>query len=274
MFQKDPELVAQLKEIREDFIQDGQRWTISEERKLLHLWKKYKRTQEHLKKSIDEVQTLKSQRKKEFDELEKYIQSIKDLSQSKDVHIKNLMEENTNLGKQVKQINIEREAYLKEHQAITDLLVTEGLTEFDGMKPQKQIEQLLKERNDWLAKIKEQEDVIEALQKDKQALEDSFVSREKNLMDEKGEVSTQMMKITQERDELLMQQEELRAILTAKEQTLQSTSKMYDESQVKMAKLKLELETEKLAHEESQLAKTAGKLVFRTRNDPFNNIII
>ena len=226
-----------------------------------------------MKKSIDEAQALKSQRKKEFDELEKYIQSIKDLSQSKDVHIKNLMEENTNLVKQVKQINIEREAYLKEHQAIADLLVTEGLTEFDGMKPQKQIEQLLKERNDWLAKVKEQEDVIESLKKDKQALEDSFISREKNLMDEKGKVSTQMMKIAQEKDELLMQQEELKATLTAKEHTLQSTSKMYDESQVEIAKLKQELETVKLAHEESQLAKTAGKSVLRTGDNLSNNIM-
>ena len=131
---------------------------MSPDERLVHLWRKYQRTNEQYIKSVEEAKTLKSQRKKEFEEMERYVQNIKQLSESKKKHVQSLEIENEKLTKQVKQLMMEREAYLKGNQAIADLLITEGMTEFDRANPHQYIEQLVKDRNKYLREKKELEE--------------------------------------------------------------------------------------------------------------------
>ena len=247
-----------MKEIRQDFAQDGQRWTISTERKLIHLWKKYQRTDVHLKKEIKENQSLQKQRKKEFDELEKYIQSIQQLSHSKEAHIQQLNHDNENLTKQMKQLSMEREAYLRQHQAIADLLVTEGMTEFDRANPQKQIEQLVKDRNNSLIKIQEHQKMVEKVQKEKEEMEEQYGEFQVLKAQEQHDMKIKLEEKIVANQELEIHLQELKNQLTVKEQTLESTIKMYDDAKMKISNLQQELETEKQNCEEAVEANDAG----------------
>ena len=163
------ELEPVLKEIRQSFVQDGQKWSVSQDRRLVHLWRKCQLTSEEYKKAVEEVKILKRQQKKEFDDLEKArISSIKLLSQNKEALIQRLKSDNEKNEKQVQQLRLEREAYLKGNQAIADLLVTEGMTEFDQANPQKYIEQyieqLVKDKNKWAKEKTEMENIYSEFQ--------------------------------------------------------------------------------------------------------------
>ena len=249
-----------MKEIRQDFAQDGQKWTISTERKLIHLWKKYQRTDVHLKKQIEENQSLQKQRKKEFDELEKYIQSIKQLSHSKETHIQQLNHDNENLSKQMKQLSMEREAYLRQHQAIADLLVTEGMTEFDRANPQKRIEQLVKDRNNSLIKIQEHQEMVEKVQKEKQEMEEQYGEFQVLQAQEQHDMKIKLEEKIAANQELEIHLQELRNQLTEKKQKLESTIKMYDDAKMTISNLQQELETVKQNCEEAVEANDAGMI--------------
>ena len=249
-----------MKEIRHDFAQDGQKWTISTERKLIHLWKKYQRTDVHLKKQIEENQSLQKQRKKEFEEMEKYIQSIKQLSHSKEAHVQQLNHDNENLSKQMKQLSMEREAYLRQHQAIADLLVTEGMTEFDRANPQKQIEQLVKDRNNSLIKIQEHQEMVEKVQKEKEEMEEQYGEFQVLKAQEQHDMKIQLQEKIVANQELEIHLQELRNQLTVKEKTLESTIKTYDDAKMTISNLQQELETEKQNCEEAVEANDAGMI--------------
>jgi chromosome segregation protein len=165
-----------LKEIREDFARDGQKWYSSHENNLVSLWKKYKRTDDHLKKTIKDFDMHKQKTTKEFEELKKYVNTNKELHQKRDDHLKQVMEENSKLMKQKKQNDMEREAYLKEHQAFIDLLNTECSNQAwnaTNASAVKKLEDLIDEKKNMLEQIREQSELVDELQQERQVLNQS-----------------------------------------------------------------------------------------------------
>ncbi len=223
-----------LKEIRQSFIQDGQKWSVSQERKLVHLWRKCQRTSEEYKKAIEEVKVLKSQRKKDFDDMEKTIQSIKYLSQNKETLIQTLKSDNEKNAALVQQLRLEREAYLKGSQAIADLLVTEGMTEFDRANPQTYIEQLVKDKKKCAKEKLEMEDLYAEFQILKAQEMNDIKEQLKNKNTEMQQMNQELQKIKQEND--------------AKSESLLAREKTLTETAESIVNLKEELKLEKSAH--------------------------
>lgn len=220
----EPEVEGLLKEVREDFAKDGQKWDSSPEKNLANMWKKYKRTQEHLERKVEEFEAYKKKRKQEFDELQMFVVRNKELQTKRDEHLKRVMEENSKLSKQIKQNEIERAAYLKQQQSLADLLNTEGLSTAD-FDPSKKVENLIREHESDVVKIQEQEQLIKQVQEEKVQIEEEKTALEK----EKVEIAVQI--------------EEQREKLKAKEETLISSAKTYDEQQVEVMKLTKDLES-------------------------------
>lgn len=255
-----------MKEIQADFAKDGQMWTIAQEKKMIHLWKKYLRTNEQLKKTVEECNSVKAGRKKDYDELESYIQNNKRLSQNKDEHVQKLMKENENLTKEIKQINIERDAYLREHQAITDLLVTEGLTEFDHSNPQSYIQRLVKERNQGVEKIQQLQEFIHTVSQQEDAIKQQQIEENTQQISEMDNLKTQLHQSQGDKETLQSQLEDVRTSLAAKEEALTSTQAHYEEGQLKLDELKRQLDKEKMAKEEVEEAATVAKKALLSSN--------
>ena len=256
-----------MKEIQEDFAKDGQKWTLTPEKKMIHLWKKYQRTNDQLKKTVEECKSITAQRKRENEELETYLQNNKRLSQSRDKHMKKLIEENENLTKQIKQIDIEREAYIREHQAITDLLITEGLTDFDRTNPQSYIQQLLKERNEGAEKIRNLQEFIQAVSREEEAIKRQQAEESSQQASEMNNLKTQLQKSLQECEALQLQLKDMQTTMKANEQALTSTQEKYEEGQLKLNELRRQLDEEKMAKEEAEEAAAMAKKALLTSNE-------
>ena len=223
-----------LKEIRQSFVQDGQKWSVSQDRRLVHIWRKCQRTSEEYKKAIEEVKILKSQRKKEFDDMEKAISSIKLLSQNKEALIQRLKSDNEKNVKQVQQLRLEREAYLKGNQAIADLLVTEGMTEFDQANPQKYIEQLVKDKNKCAKEKTEMENIYSEFQ----------LLKAQEMNDIKEQLQERNTKLRKMNEEL----EKMKQETDTKSESLSNIEKMLTEARESIAKLTDEMKLRESTH--------------------------
>ena len=219
---QEPEIEELLKEVRGDFAKDGQKWDSSHEKNLVNVWKKYKRTKDHLERKIEEFESHKKKMKKEFDELQLFVDANKQLQIKRDHHVKQLMDDNFKLNKQIKQNEIEREAYTKQLQSIADLLNTEGLSGTD-FNPSKKVEKLLKEHESNVAKISKQEDFI------------------KQVEEEKVTLGRELSQLQKEKTEIKVELEEQNEMLKAKEETLTMTAKTYDEQQTELESKTIEL---------------------------------
>ena len=270
-----------MKEIRTDFVQDGVKWSVSPDRKLVHVWRKYQRTNNEYKKTAEEVQNLKKQRKREYDDMEKSILTIRNLSQSKENLIGKLKSDNEKNTKQIQQLKLEREAYLKGNQAIADLLVTEGMTEFDRANPQKYIEQLVKDKKKCTEEKREMEDrygefqilkaqelnelkeqlqskntklqdadkELEKLKQEVRMMSDSLATAEEKHADAQKSIADQSNDIRLKESALADSMKELKEKFAAE-------TKKYEET---LKHLHEELAEEKMKVEESELARVAGQ---------------
>jgi len=142
-----------LQKIKEDLIADGLRWSMASDQKLIHLWRKLQRTEEAYRTSHQEMNSLKKQQKQEMAELEEFISNIRNLSQEKEEFTHSLEEENKSLRTQLRQIHLERDAFIQENQSIVKLLLDEGLNQFAGSTPKQPVEHLLQERSERNSRI-------------------------------------------------------------------------------------------------------------------------
>ncbi|KAL5478217.1 hypothetical protein EMCRGX_G025116 [Ephydatia muelleri] len=139
--------------IRTDFVSDGLSWAnISEERKMVHLWRKLKRTEEALRAAHQETQLIKQQRKEEMIGIEDFISNIRSLSQQKDVLTRQLETDNDNLRNQLRDHSAEREALISENNIVASLLALEGLR--PNGTTSNQLKLLLEERKEWQVRMK------------------------------------------------------------------------------------------------------------------------
>lgn len=114
--------------IRTDFVSDGLSWAnLSEDRKMVHLWRKLKRTEEALKSAHQDTKLIKQQRKEEMVGIEEFISNIRSLSQQKDVFTRQLEAENENLRKELRDRSAEQKALLSENSIVGDLLAAAGV---------------------------------------------------------------------------------------------------------------------------------------------------
>ena len=146
-----------LQKIREDFINDGLRWSLDPDQKLVHLWRKLQRTEEAFRSSRQEINSLKTQQKKEMAELEDFVSNIRKLSQEKEQLTLSLEQEKESLRAQLRQVCLERDTFIQENQTIAELLLDEGLNQFAGSTPIQPVEHLLQERSEHNAKIQQLE---------------------------------------------------------------------------------------------------------------------
>ena len=144
---------ATLDAIRTDFVSDGLSWAnLSEDRKMVHLWRKLKRTEDALRAAHQETQLIKQQRKEEMVGIEEFISNIRSLSQQKDTFTHQLESENENMRRQLRDCTAERDALLSESSTIANLLALEGLQQ--NGPASSQLKSFLTERNEWEVKIK------------------------------------------------------------------------------------------------------------------------
>ena len=99
------------------------------------------------------MNSLKKQQKQEMAELEEFISNIRNLSQEKEEFTHSLEEENKSLRTQLRQIHLERDAFIQENQSIVKLLLDEGLNQFAGSTPKQPVEHLLQERSERNSRI-------------------------------------------------------------------------------------------------------------------------
>lgn len=120
------------------------------DQKLVHLWRKLQRTEEAFRSSNQEMNSLKKQQKKEMAELEDFVSNIRKLQQEKEQLIDSLQT-------QLRQVCLERDAFIQENQTIAELLLNEGLNQFAGSTPIQPVEHLLQERSEHNLKIRQLE---------------------------------------------------------------------------------------------------------------------
>ena len=137
-----------LREIRESFVSDGVRWAVEPERKLIHLWKKLKRTEDYLRKSAQETEALKAQQKGDMNNVQELLANVRRLGEEKDALTHSLEEENGSLRERCEQAEAERNAFIEENQVIAKCLVEAGLQRFAGPSPRQPVELLIKERQE------------------------------------------------------------------------------------------------------------------------------
>ena len=134
-----------IKEIRESFVSDGVRWAVEPERKLIHLWKKLKRTEDYLRRSAQETEALKAQQKEHLNNVQELLANVRRLGEEKDALTHSLEEENSSLRERCEQVEAERDAFIEENQVIAKCLVEAGLQRFAGPTPRQPVELLIKE---------------------------------------------------------------------------------------------------------------------------------
>ncbi len=126
-------------------------------RKLIHLWKKLQRTEEALRNSHLEVNSLKQQRRDEMASVEEFVANIRNLSVEKDALTQSLEMENKRLHSQIQQIAQERDAFIQENKLVAQLLLEEGLQQYPNLTPTQQVQQLLQARTELKSRIKQLE---------------------------------------------------------------------------------------------------------------------
>ena len=236
--------------MKQEFINDGQRWSVPPEEKLVYLWRKKERTEVAMKKLIEDHNTLKKQRKSEFTELEKYVQTIKSLSESKDKHTRQLENENRSLTTEMQQLQKERQAYLKEHQAVTDLMQTEGLTDVSNMTLTKSVQHLLQEKTEYQTRVQVLEKSFEVLADENQELRlqsERFQSQLKKKTEEAASYAQQQTKQQQKHQTQL---DNKQSLLKEKEDIARTMFLQYEEANTRAEKLDKELTTERQALQE------------------------
>lgn len=134
-----------LGEIRESFVSDGVRWAVEPERKLIHLWKKLKRTEDYLRKSAQETEALKTRQKEHMNNVQELLANVRRLGEEKDALTHSLEEENSSLRERCEQVEAERDAFIEENQVIAKCLMEAGLQRFAGPSPRQPVELLIKE---------------------------------------------------------------------------------------------------------------------------------
>ena len=228
-FFQDAETIAIVDKIREDFAYDGKRWSVSPNQRLVHLWKKYQRTNDSLKEEIKKNQNLMAQRKKELGEMEKFVQEIKNLNLAKGREIESLAAENNRIKKQLRELSREREAYFREHHAIADLIATEGLADIARTSPQSPVERI------------------------KQLME------EKAKFQAKYETTlSELAKCREQKEEAVLQLDGMRSTLDAKEQMLVVAVEKTQE----LSALRHQLHSAVSAHDETKKECEVGKCVY------------
>ncbi len=143
--------------IRENFISDGLRWNMGGDRKLIHLWRKLQRTEEALRSTNQEINSLKQQRKEEMASIEEFVTNIRNLSSEKDALTHSLETENESLHSQIQQICQERDAFVQENKVIAQLLLKEGLQQYSSSSPSQPLQHLIEERTELKSRIEQLE---------------------------------------------------------------------------------------------------------------------
>ena len=249
--------------MKQELINDGQRWSVPPEEKLVYLWRKKERTEVAMKKLIEDHNTLKKQRKSEFTELEKYVQTIKSLSESKDKHTRQLENENRSLTTEMQQLQKERQAYLKEHQAVTDLMQTEGLTDVSNMTLTKSVQHLLQEKTEYQTRVHVLEKSFEVLADENQELRlqsERFQSQLKKKTEEAASYAQQQTKQQQKHQTQL---DNKQSLLKEKEDIARTMFLQYEEANTRAEKLDKELTTERQALQELE-ATNADSMCLKT----------
>ena len=210
--------------IRTDFVSDGLSWAnISEERKMVHLWRKLKRTEEALRAAHQETQLIKQQRKEEMIGIEDFISNIRSLSQQKDVLTRQLETDNDNLRNQLRDHSAEREALISENNIVASLLALEGLR--PNGTTSNQLKLLFEERKEWQVKMK-------VLDQEKVALAEELERLKTVLEMEKTALHKDVTKLSDLLDKQAVE--------------LESTNKMNASLQQEVKSLRQRLEDEKL----------------------------
>lgn len=248
-----------LNKVKDEFVSDGQRWAVSPEERLVYLWRKKERTEEAMKKLIEEHNTLKKRRKTEFTELEKYVQTIKSLSESKEKHIRQLETENRNLTAELQQRQKERQAYLKEHQAVADLMQTEGLTDMSHMTLTNSVKQLLQDKTEYQTRVHVLETSFEALTEENHEIRLQCQKYQSLLQKKSEEVSINSQQQTRQQQKFQTQLENKQSLLKEKEDMVRTMFLQYEEANTRAEQLEKELKKDRQLLQEVKAANANSK---------------
>ena len=265
----------QLKEIKSDLTKDGVKWdSSSPETNLVNLWKKYKRTHSRLEESFEEVKAIKTQQRKQNEEMQQYLTNIKQLQKGKNDHVQQMMGEIRDLREKVQQCEKEREAYFKQHQAITDLLMTEESSEFDTFK---KVQELVKECDSLRETLSTTKENLDKTEDKKKSLEEETrrslkklevdLTRKREevvslLKEEKETLIKDNTELVLERNELSKEVEDLKEREREREGIMESITKQQQRLQEELKQLMESFEEKKINLEEALTAKRLGTIIF------------
>ena len=234
---------------------------MSDNERLLHLWKKKERTAESMRNLVQEYNTWKKQRQNEVAETQKYIQDIKSLTEDKDSHIAQLEADNRNLLAELKQIKRERQAYLKEHEAIAGLMQTEGLTDVTHTNFVKSVEHLLQQRGEMTVKLQALESSITALS-----------AENEDVCQQSQRYSAQIKKLSEEAALSAQKQEQLQSRIqklqenyTRAQDTITQRDEQLKNANTRTERLWKELASERQKQADDTTAKPSGKPLILTQ---------
>ena len=255
-------------------INDGQRWSVPPEEKLVYLWRKKERTEDAMKKLIEDHNTLKKQRKSEFTELEKYVQTIKSLSESKDKHTRQLENENRSLTAELQQLQKERQAYFKEHQAVSDLMQTEGLTDVSNMTLTKSVKQLLQERTEYQTRVHVLEKSFEVLTDENQELRLQSERFQSQVQKRTEEATAHAQQQTRQQQKYQTQLDNKQSLLREKEDMARTMFLQYEEANTRAERLDRELAKERQTMQELEATNADSMCLELSNTDIFNIIFL
>ncbi|XP_064642393.1 golgin subfamily A member 6-like protein 24 isoform X3 [Lineus longissimus] len=136
--------VPNIKEITRKLTEDGLDARASVEEKLLHLWQLYLESQASLKATLENIEELRQQQAQEMQEVENYVEHIRQLSDEREALTLEFETENEQLKGELEQLRHELAGFQNEETA--EMLIQQGLDDIAKSSNSEQIAYLLVER--------------------------------------------------------------------------------------------------------------------------------
>ncbi|XP_023697378.2 uncharacterized protein ccdc30 isoform X2 [Paramormyrops kingsleyae] len=140
----------EMDEINRCLQEDGLSAEASAEERQRHLWRVLQRSEENRLFSVGELQSLQAQRADEMEEVENYVEHIRNMLDDRESLAAVYEQENEQLRAHLREVVVQQDIQLKE---LAEMLEQEGLAEISHSSPSEQVAYLLVERATLLEKL-------------------------------------------------------------------------------------------------------------------------
>ena len=167
-----------------------------------------------------------------------------------------------------------RQAYFKEHQAVSDLMQTEGLTDVSNMTLTKSVKQLLQERTEYQTRVHVLEKSFEVLTDENQELRLQSERFQSQVQKRTEEATAHAQQQTRQQQKYQTQLDNKQSLLREKEDMARTMFLQYEEANTRAERLDRELAKERQTMQELEATNADSMCLELSNTDIFNIIFL